>query len=85
MKNGTCCYFDEIININDFDLDNDLLDEPSHGNVLIYDIAYKTPQSLHINFDKVDINIRKHDGTKFVALFCFNGKYDRFRRIITLK
>ena len=27
IKNHTCYYFDDIININDFDLDNILLDE----------------------------------------------------------
>ena len=30
MKNCTCCYFDEIIKIENFDLDNVLIDKKSH-------------------------------------------------------
>ena len=29
IKNRTCCYFDDIIKIADFDFDNILLDEKS--------------------------------------------------------
>ena len=39
IKNCTCCYFDEIINIHDLDLDNMLLDEKSDENFLICDAA----------------------------------------------
>ena len=42
IKNHTCYYVDEIIKLEDFDLDNILIDEKSHENVLIYDISYKT-------------------------------------------
>ena len=34
--------FDDIIKIEDFDLDNILLDEKSDKNILIYDVSYKT-------------------------------------------
>ena len=34
IKNCTCYYFDDIININDLDLDNILLDEKSHEKKL---------------------------------------------------
>ena len=30
MKNCTCCYFDDIIKIENFDLDNVLIDKKSH-------------------------------------------------------
>ena len=56
VKNSTCYQFDSIININDLDLDNILLDEPSYESVLIYDVTYKTPQGDRC---KVDGYIRK--------------------------
>ena len=48
----TCYYFDDIIKLQDFDLDNVLVDEKSHENILIYDISYKTligPKRLRID------------------------------------
>ena len=39
IKNCTCYYFDEIINIHDLNLDNMLLDEKSYENFLICDAA----------------------------------------------
>ena len=37
-----CYYFDDIIKLENFDLDNVLIDEKSDENILIYDISYKT-------------------------------------------
>ena len=42
IKNRTCYYFDDIIKIKDFDLDNILIDEKSWENTLVYDILYKS-------------------------------------------
>ena len=42
MKSRKCYYFDDIIKLEDFDLDNILIDKKSHGNILIYNISYKT-------------------------------------------
>ena len=42
FKNCSCYYFDGIIELQYFDLDNVLIDEKSHENTLIYDISYKT-------------------------------------------
>ena len=38
IKNRGCCYFDNIIQIKDFQFDNILLDEKSYENILIYDV-----------------------------------------------
>ena len=38
IKNRTCYYFDGIIKLEDFDLDNISKDEISHENILNYDI-----------------------------------------------
>ena len=42
VKNRTCCYFDDIIKLEDFDLDNILIDEKSNENILTCEISYKT-------------------------------------------
>ena len=57
IKNRTCYYFDNIIELEDFDTDNILIDEQSHKNILIYNISYKNligPKPLHIRLDKID-------------------------------
>ena len=57
IKNRPCYYFDDIIKLEDFDLDNTLIHEKSHQNILIYDISYKTlvgPKPWRIRFDKTD-------------------------------
>ena len=65
IKNRTCYYFHEIIKLEDFDIDNILIDEKPHENILIFDISHKTligPKSLRIRFDKIDGFIRIYDG-----------------------
>ena len=47
-------YFHDIIKLEDFDLDNILIDKKSHENTLIYNISYKTlidPQPLRIRLE----------------------------------
>ena len=39
--NCTCYYIDDIIKLEDFDIDNILIDEKLHENILVYDISYK--------------------------------------------
>ena len=41
IKHRTCYYFDDIIKLEDFDIDNILIDEKSHKNIFIYEISYK--------------------------------------------
>ena len=67
-----------IIKLNDFDLDNILIDEKSHNNILIYDILWKTlidPKPLRIRFSKIYGLIKIYDGTKYLTLFG-SEKYD---------
>ena len=57
-----------IIKIEDFNLDNILIDEKSHKNILVYDISYKTlvgAKPLRIKFDKIDGFIRVYDGLDY--------------------
>ena len=72
IKNRTCYYFDDIIKLEDFDLDNILIDEKSHENILIYNISYKTlidQKPLRIIFDQIDGFIIIYDGTRYLTLF----------------
>ena len=59
-----CYYFDDTIKFQDFDLENILIDEKSHENVLVYNISYKNligNKPLHNRFDNIDGFIRIYD------------------------
>ena len=79
------------IKLEDFDIDNILIDEKSHKNVLIYDISFKTligPKPLCVRFDKIDGFTRIYDGTRYLTLFGsekYDGIYNRLRCHISLK
>ena len=78
IKSCTCYYFDDIIKLEDFDLDNILIDKKSHENILIYDIWCKILiglKPLQIRFDKIDGVIRIYDRSRYLILFG-NKKYD---------
>ena len=54
-------YFDDIIKIEDFDLDNILIDEKSYENISVYKISYTSlteSKPLRIRFDEKDGFIR---------------------------
>ena len=80
-----CYYFDELIKIEDFDLDNVLIDEKSSNNILACNSSYKTligAKPLHSRFDKNDGFIRACDRTRYLVIFGA-GKYDFiYNRII---
>ena len=72
VKSSTSYYFDDIIKLKDFDLDNILIDKKSYENILIYDIPYKTligSKPLRVRFDKTDGIIRIYDRTRYLTLF----------------
>ena len=71
FKNCICYYVDDIIKINDFDLDNILIEEKSYENILVYSFSYKNliVKPLHIRFGKIDRFIRVYDGTIYLVLF----------------
>ena len=91
IKNRTCYYFDDIIKLEDFDLDNISIDEKSQEKILIYGISYKIlidPKPLHIRFDKIDGLIRTYDGIRYITLFGsenYDAIHDRIRYLISLK
>ena len=63
---------DDIIKIEDFDLNNVLIDENSYENILVYNISYKSlidSKPWRIRFDKLDGFVRVYDRTKYLVLF----------------
>ena len=60
VKNRTCYYFDDIIKIEDFNLNDILIVEKSYENILVYNISYKNliAKPLWIRFNKIDGFIR---------------------------
>ena len=42
IKNYTCYYFEDIIELEQFDIDNILINEKPHENIFIYESSYKT-------------------------------------------
>ena len=56
-----CYYFDDITKLEDI-----LIDEKLHKNILIYDISYKTlisSKPFRIRFNNIDGFTRIYDGT----------------------
>ena len=78
IRNRTCCYFNDIIKIEDLDLDNILIDGKSTKKNLVYDNSPKTLidcKPLRIRFDKIDGFIRVYNRTRYLVLLG-SGKYD---------
>ena len=71
VKNRTCYYFDDIIKIEDFNLNDILIVEKSYENILVYNISYKNliAKPLRIIFNKTDGFIKIYDGTRYLAFF----------------
>ena len=91
IKNRMCYYFDDIIKIEDFDLDNILIGETSYEIILVYNISYKSlidSKPLSIRFNKIDGFIRVYDGTRYLVLIGsekYDSIYDRIRYLINVK
>ena len=60
IKNHTYYFFDDIINIKDFDPNNFKIDEKLYKNILIYYIAYVTIK------DSKDVNINSVNPLYFI-------------------
>ena len=91
IKNLTCYYFDNIIKIEDFDLDNILIDEKSCEKIFVSNISYKNliaAKILRLRFDKIGGLIRVYDGTRYSVLFGskkYDTIYNRIRCLISVK
>ena len=57
IKNRACYYFDDIIKVKDFYIDNILIDEKSNKNIFFCNISYKTligAKPVRSCLDKID-------------------------------
>ena len=55
IKNRTCYFFNDIINIKFFDTNNIKIDEKSNKNILIYYTGYVTiKNSKYININSIN-------------------------------
>ena len=86
-----CCYFDSIIKLEVFGVNNILMDEKSHKNNSIYSISCKTligGKPLCIRLGKIDGFIRIYYGARYLILFG-SKKYDailnRIRYLVSPK
>ena len=79
IKNHTHYFFDDIINIKDFDPNNINIDEKSYKNILIYYIAYVTTKNLkyvkissvkplHLMLNKMNGYFKETDGNMYLTL-----------------
>ena len=91
IKKSYILIFDDIIEIEDFDLDNILIDEKSYENALVYSILWKILidyKRLCIRFDRIDGFIRVYNGTRSLVLFGsekYNSIDHKIRYLISLK
>ena len=79
IKNHTCYFFDDIINIKIFYPNNIKIDEKSHKNILIYYIGYVmikgskyvkiiSVNPLYLFFSKVNGHFEEIDKSKYLTL-----------------
>ena len=71
-ENHTCYYFDDVILIEDFDLDDISIDVKSNENILVYEILHKIligSEPLRIRFNKIHGLIRIYGRTRYLVLF----------------
>ena len=91
ITNRTWYWFDDIIKIEDFDLDNILIDKKSNENILVYNIPYKNlidSNLLSIRFYKINGFIRIYDGNRYLVLFGsekYGSIYNRIWYLISVK
>ena len=91
IKNRRCSYFGDINKLEASDLDNVLIDEKLHINILIFDISCKTligSGPLQIRFDKIDGFIKICDGLKCLVLLDpenYDAICNKIRYFISLK
>ena len=73
IKNRTFYYYDdEIVKLGHFNSNDILIDEKSDGNILIYNMSYRTlidSKPMQIRFLKLHGIIRIYDGIRYLTLF----------------
>ena len=90
-KNHAHYYFDDIINVKIFNLNNIKKDEKSYKNILIYYIRYVTIKSskyvkinsvnpLHLIFNKVNWYFEEINKSKYLTLVPTNESKEKIKK-----
>ena len=90
-KSHTCYFFDDIINIKDFDPNNIKIDEKSYKNILIYYIAYvaikdskygkiRSVNPLYIIFNRMNGCFEEINGNKYLTLVPTNESKEKIKK-----
>ena len=91
IKHRTYYFFDDIINIKNFDPHNIKIDEKSYKNILIYYIGYVTIKDskyvkidsvspLYLIFNKVNGYFEEINGNKYLALVHTNENKQKIKK-----
>ena len=89
IKTRTCYFFNNIINIENFDLNNIKIDEKSYKNILIYYIVCLTIKEylniysvnpLYLTFRYVNGYFEKINGNKYSMLVPTNGSKEKIKK-----
>ena len=91
IKNHTYYFFDDTINIKDFDPNNIKIDEKSYKNVLIYCIAYVTIKNskyvkinsvnpLYLMFNKMNEYFEEINEDKYLILVPTNESKEKIKK-----
>ena len=85
IKNRTYYFFNDIINVENFDLNNIKIDEKSYKNILIYHIGYVTIDkrfkirvySLYLIFRYLNEFFEEINGNKYLTLVITNKSEEK--------
>ena len=92
IKSHTYYFFDDIINIKDFDPNNIKIDEKSYKNIVIYYIAYvtikdskyvksSTVNPLYLMFNKINGYFEEINGNKCLTLVPTNEGGEEIKKV----
>ena len=88
IKNRTFYYYDdEIVKLGHFNSNDILIDEKSDGNILIYNMSYRTlidSKPMQIRFLKLHGIIRIYDGIRYLTLFGWKKYEANYNRVLCL-
>ena len=96
IKNHTYYFFNDIINIKEFNSKNIKIDEKSYKNILIYYIAYVTLKDskyvkinsvipLYIMFNRINGYFEEINGNKYLTLVSINESEEKIRKYEELR
>ena len=89
IKNRTYYFFNDIIRIENFDVNNIKIDEKLYKNILIYYIRYVTIKKdqniysvnpLYFGFNKMNGCFKGINGNKYLTLVLTNESEDKIKK-----